>query len=192
MKYFIVLFITVCLFTSCKKDVNACSTYTQISGRETGITSSEIRLKPLRDTLSKYPQLVVYRTQSDQYVNSITCHVYYQDLLIFSDEYGLYQSAGADTLSDFGTKVITPLSISLEPSVNYKDAIKKAKNYVNFDHTCISYQLGLYNVNKWYNLPPNYKLAWKIMDSQKSYIYVIVDAVTNNFILSENGIRWVN
>jgi len=190
MKYILSLMVATLLFSSCKKDINACKDYKEITGREQGVDLASIHLQEFRDTLSKYPQLEVYQSNSDQYSNSINCHVYYQGLLVFSDEYNLFKSSTTSSVTSSGEMLSTPLSISLEPTTSYKDAIQKAKYSVNLDHSCISYQLGLYNLNRWYNMPADYKLAWKIMDSQKSYIYVIVDAVTNSIIIADNGIRY--
>jgi hypothetical protein len=192
MKYLLSVVTFATLFFSCKKDLGVCKDYKEITGREKGVDVSSIQAKEIHDTLLKYPQLQVYQLQSTPYNTSINCRVYYQDLLIFSDDYALFKNLQADTLSSSGSILTSTLSLSLIPSISYKDAIKKARLHVNLDHSCISYQLGLYNRNRWYNLSPDYRLAWKISDSQNPYIYVIVDAANGSVLYSENGVYWVN
>lgn len=190
------IFISVILFSTfmsaCKKDLAVCKDYKEIKGRAGGIDPSTIQSKELRDTLLKYPQLEPYQTQSSQMGTSMNCRVYYQDLLVFSDTYSVFKNNMADTLSVTGTIIKTTLPISLSPKITHEDAIAQAKLYINLDHTCTAYELGLYNKNRWANIAPDYRLAWRISDSQNPYIYVIVDALNKYVLYSDRGIYFID
>ena len=192
MKNIVILVALTAVFFSCKKDLSVCKNYKEINARVSNIVPSDLPIKEMRDTLIRYPQLEVTQVNSNNYVSSMNCNVYYQNLLIFSDQYSIYKYMAADSIQASGTILQSTLALSLEPKVNYEDAVKEARKYINLDHSCISYQLGLYNRNRWMNSPANYRLAWKISDTEKPYIYVIIDAVNNSYIYSESGVYFVN
>jgi hypothetical protein len=193
MRYILTLALVSVFYSSCKKDIKSCKDYQELKGRGQSADLSVITAQEIKDTLAKYPQLVPYLVRNDQYSTGVSCHVYYKDLLIFTDEYYLYKYTDwRDTVTGYGKILNKDPGISIEPQISAMDAIKQAKKSVNFDHTCITYRLGLYNMNpRSETIPANYRLVWKIMDSQKSYIYVITDAVSNQVIIADDGNRWI-
>lgn len=181
------------LFTACKKDINSCKNYKEISGQEQLIDLNTVNAPELIDTLKKYPNLQLYRFETSNSGWVARCNVFYKDFPVFSDTYLLNKSSYTGMLYASDTLRIKTLTISLDPAISSNDAIKIAKRYSNFDHSCISYRLGIYNVNYSSAAPKNYKLVWKIESADK-YPYVIVDANTNQFITSDSGIRtdWID
>jgi hypothetical protein len=182
MKKLLMFVLPLWLFTDCKKDLGACRTYKKITGFEKVTDKNSVTELPLRDTLLKYPQLQLYEfipyNFASVYGWNARCHVFYKDLMIFSDEYNLQLNAGPASymLSTRDTIWTGPASFSLDPAVPYEKAIELAKKYVNFDHTCIAYQLGIYCTNRGAIFKyRNYCLAWKIQ-SDDGNLYVILDA----------------
>lgn len=191
MKYIVCSLVLALGFTACKKDLGACKEYKEAPGRQQLLDPAGIDFKPFRDTLEKYPQLQAVNYRNDAYSKNLSCNIYYKDLLIFSDTYSLYQNTTNDTIRKFGTIPVSPPAVSLSPGISYKDAITNAKRYANFDHSCISYQLGLFNLNYGGNNTPDYRLAWKIMGSGTPEIWVISDAHNNQIFQVSNGRYWV-
>lgn len=187
MKNVTVLCFLIMILTACKKDLKVCKDYKQISGRESKYVTADVPVQQMRDTLLKYPQLEITQLSTNQYVTQVMCNVYYQHLPIFSDFYSMYKNNVLDTLTVSGSILKSDLNLSLQPTVAHTDAIKEGRKYVNFDHSCIAYQLGLYNKNRWQNKSPDYRLAWKISDVQKPYLYVIIDAANKSYLYSEGG-----
>lgn len=179
MKNLIIALLSLALFAGCKKDVHACKEYTELIGREPAANAANA--PELLDTLAKYPQLQLYRFYSDNYSWNATCHVYYGDLPIFSDYYFLSKSTVTGKLSSQDSVFTGPLTISLEPAVSAKDAIKEAKKLQNFDHTCISYRLGLFNLA--YGGGRNYRLVWRI-EGKDGNPFVTVNAVDKSIVQS--------
>ena len=178
MKKLIVLILPLLFFTGCKKDLGACKNYTKLTGFEKVIDKNSVSAPQLRDTLLKYPQLQLLQFNNYSFGWYARCQVYYQDLMIFSDTYNLQLTSGASSweLSTIDTIWTRPLNISLDPVLSKEKAIELAKKYVNFDHTCISYQLGLYCNNRYAIFKyRSYSLAWKIQ-SADGQSYVILDA----------------
>jgi hypothetical protein len=75
--------------------------------------------------------------------------------------------------------------------VSYTEAIKKARYEADFDHTCISYRLGVFNKNMFNGSAPDYRLAWMITGGDNAYPTVIMDAQTNEVLQGRNGRYWV-
>lgn len=178
MKKLIVFILSLCLFTNCKKDLGACKTYKKLTGFEKVIDKNSVDAPQLRDTLLKYPQLQLTEFRSYNFGWYARCQVYYRDLPIFSDVYNLQLNSGASSweLSSTDTIWTKPLNFSLDPAISYEKAIEIAKKYVNFDHTCISYQLGIQSTNRYVIFKyRTYCLAWKIQ-SDDGHSYVILEA----------------
>lgn len=193
MKIGLIPLFILLLLTACKKDLNSCKEYTEKKGRLGGIDISAVTDPAMRDTLAKYPQLEVYQAQNNAVSTSMNCRLYYQNLPVFADEYSLFRNKNVDTLSQFGSILTTSLSISLSPSVKIEDAVKEARHSINLDRSCITYQLGLFNKNRWQSNTPNYRLAWRISDSQSDYLYAIIDAQDNTLLYNEGyGVYWLN
>ncbi|MEO6305093.1 MAG: PepSY domain-containing protein [Bacteroidia bacterium] len=191
MKTIIVIFISIISFTRCKKYVNACKELTELKGKEHLVDLNGINAQELIDTLSRHPELQLYKFETSTTNWVARCNVFYKDLIIFSDTYLLNKGYNTGILYASDTLRPKNITFSLEPSVSYEDAIKAAKKEVNFDHTCISYRLGIYNINaiSGNSKVKNYKLVWKIEGTDK-YPYAIVDANTKQVIVSDDGIRY--
>jgi Zn-dependent metalloprotease len=193
MKIILAVLIPISLFTSCKKDISVCKNYKELSGQEQLIDLNTINALELIDTLAKYPELQLYKFENTGNGWVARCNVFYKGLIIFSDTYLLNKSTSTGTMYASDTLRIKVMPTSLEPTISSDEAIKTAKRNTNYDHTCISYRLGIHNVNYSYSSPKNYKLVWKIEGTDK-YPYTIVDATTNRVIVSDNGIRtgWID
>jgi hypothetical protein len=195
MKELIVFILPLCFLTGCKKDLGSCKSYKKLSGFEKVIDKNTVSEQPLRDTLLKYPQLQLASLSSYNFGWFARCHVFYKDLMIFSDTYDLQLNAGPSSweLSTTDTIWTRPLNFSLDPAISHEKAIELAKKYVNFDHTCIAYQLGLYCTNRYSIFKyRNYCLAWKIQSDDGNY-YIILDA-SQGYPLETRPVRsgWVD
>lgn len=191
MKHIFIL-LAIALAASCKKDLGVCSNYKEIKGREQAADISGLP-QQLKDSLATHPQLVPYSVNLGAYVNGVLCRMYYNDIPVLSGDYSLYKQSGYghDTVMVSGKIPHLDPGFSFDPAVSYKDAVKEAKKYANFDHACIAYQLGIYDLQRYsQSAPGQYRLAWKIMDSEKTYIYVIMDATTNQVLYYGSNI-WV-
>lgn len=184
MKKIIPILFCLALAAGCKKDITTCKNYKQNNNREPNVAFAGA--PELADTLAKYPELQLSRFYSDNYGWNATCRVYYGDLLIFSDYYSLSKVAVTGTLNIPVPVFRGPLAISLEPSVSYEEAIREAKKWQDFDHTCISYRLGLFNIS-YYDQGKDYRLAWRI-EGAKGSPYVVVDAVNKAIVQSSSGV----
>ncbi len=180
-------------FASCKKDVNACKQYKQINKQEQLLDPTAINAPELTDTLKKYPQLQLYKfeTYSNGWV--ARCNMFYNGLILFSQTYSLNKNYSTGAI--YSTDTLRPLNltISLTPSVTYTDAIKKARECCNFDHTCIAYSLGIYNNNLNPAVQKNYRLAWKV-ESDDHNQFAFIDAQSNTLISCSNytAINWID
>lgn len=188
MKTIFVLACCLAALAACKKDLGACRNYNELSSQQGHLVDlNGINAPELLDTLAKYPQLQLYSFNTLSYGWNAQCHLVYQGLLVFSDNYSLFKSAVTGSLTASGTAPFISTAISLEPAVSYKDAIAEAKKHANFDHSCISYQLGLYNINGAdAAVPKNYRLVWKVQ-SETGYPFVILDARDKWLMASSNG-----
>ncbi|MBA3682210.1 MAG: hypothetical protein H0W73_13785 [Bacteroidetes bacterium] len=188
MKTLPVILISIYLFTSCKKDTNACKDYKEISGQKQLVDVSNINAPELIDTLNKHPELQLYsfKTSSTGWV--ARCNIFYKHLIIFTENYLI--NKGYNTGFIYASDTLRPqnISISLEPLISYQDAIKTAKQYINFDHTCISYRLGIYNTDISRRALKSYKLVWKI-EGANHFPYAFIDAESKTVLMMDNGIR---
>lgn len=187
MKTIVALIAMMAVMASCKKDLSVCKEYQEIRGRKSTISPANVPVQQMRDTLLKYPQLEIEQLNVNNFATQVTCNVYYQNLPVFSDFYSMFKSNSADTIVVSGSVLTGSLSLSLNPGITHEAAIKTARNYINLDHSCTAYQLGIYNKNRWLVLAPDYRLAWKISDVQNPYLYVIIDAVDKSYLYSERG-----
>ena len=68
--------------------------------------------------------------------------------------------------------------------------ITTAIQAVDYSKTCVSYRLGIYDLNSGSSFQPkNYKIVWKIQ-GESGYPYVILDANTSQVYLMDDGIRY--
>ena len=187
MKLLFLSLIPLLLYSACKKDVSACKDYKEITGKAHLIDLNTIDAPDFIDTLAKHSQLQAYHFDKSSATLSMDCYVFYKDLPLFSDYYHIVKDRATNQITTLDTIFTGPLAISLEPAISYKDAIKYAKSIMNFDHTCISYRLGLYNINYGNTLNANYKLVWKV-EGEKGFPFVIMDASTKHTFLVSSGI----
>lgn len=193
MKQLIGLLLIALLYTSCKRDLQACRDYKEVKAQESAVDTS-ILPQAMKDTLAKYPQLKPYAVANTGVSSNVRCHIYYKDLFLFNNTYALFENPGGPGIESNGKIPKLDAGFSVVPAVSYWDAIDFAKHYINFDHTCISYELGIYDLSPGVadGRFTSYRLAWKIMDSQKTYIYAIVDAQNKQIIYYNSFNGFVN
>jgi hypothetical protein len=190
-KIFPLILLSILLYTSCRKDPKiepkVCDTYTELTDQNNLIDISPLNgSSKLLDILKQNPTLQVYRIETDQNFYGMFCHVFYKGLKVFSDDYAVFQDNGIILTTD---TIVTNINISLTPSVDYKTAINIAKQNENFNATCISYRLGIFNLNVLSGLhPKNYKLVW-LIQGESGYPYVYLDANTGQVYSSFDGME---
>ena len=177
------------LTASCKKDKIICTKYTELTDRNHLVDISALSGAPeLLDTLAKYPQLQVFRIINDQYTIGMHCNVFYSGVKSFTDDYRLFKSRNDKSIAGWDTIPVN-LTLSLTPSIQFEQAISIAKQKLNYDNTCISYRLGIYDTNSGVSYQPkNYTLTWKIQGDNE-YPYVILDANSGQVYIADDGIR---
>lgn len=192
MKTIIYLLLFVFFISACKKELKGCKGYKEAEAKETSIDPASVDFQPFKDTLNKYANLLrPTHYQTNTLGRNLTCYVYYENLIVFSEFYYLSTYNNMDSIGAQGIAISRLKGISTKPSVSYTDAIKKARYEANFDHTCISYRLGIFNKNKSMASVPDYRLAWMITGEHYSYPTVIMDAQTNQVLQGRNGGYWV-
>lgn len=174
---FLMLFTLVFLLCACGDKQKSCVDYTELTSTEHVVDISVLNQIPnFYDTLAKYPQLQVYRVIDDQYLLGMHCNVFYQNLLIFSDQYSFFHSKTDTSNFTLENDLLDSVSFELTPSLNYMQAIGIAQEHIDFQDECISYRLGILNTNTNKDeLPKNYKLAWRVQ-SENGAKYVTLDA----------------
>lgn len=186
MKY-TACFLLLLVFFSCRKELGSCKNHTELTDRINGIDPSLVTYQPFRDTLAKYPQLVPVNFWSYQNTQSMSCEMYYKGLPVLSGAYALYSSN--NTLVNQGAPVIpTTAVIVTEPGISIDKAVEEARHHINLDYICVNYRLGLFNEGQ--GLVPNYRLAWKIIDSKRPYHFVVLDAADKR-VYQVSGGNWV-
>ncbi len=189
MKNIILILTIVVLQLSCKKDAKICTTYTELSDRSHLVDPITLGDSALIDTLNNRPELQVYKITSDQYGWVVRCNVFYKTLKVFTSQVNFNRRNGGSIVSlnylDFGS-----INFNLTPTISYESAITTSIHAIDFSKTCISYRLGIYDLNSGSSFQPkNYKLVWKIQ-GESGYPYVILDANTLEVYLKDDGIRY--
>jgi Zn-dependent metalloprotease len=186
MKYLFIILISMALFSACKKDVKSCKQYKQLDQKKP-VDTNAIDVPEFKAILVQYPYLQPYEFSSDPYSSVMKCNVFYKGILVM-DQYVIIKSKTTNQVTVMDALQTYNLSLSIDPGISYTDAIKESKRIMNFDHTCISYSLVIFHINRadTYN-PANYMLAWKI-EGTKGYPLVILDANTKEVYSSEDGI----
>lgn len=185
-KAFYLAFIGILLSTACTKEGKDCKTYTELTETNHLIDISPLISTPvLFDTLTKYPQLQVFRIINDSLVLAMHCNVFYDGVILLNGGYALFNAKKQNYFFGSGS-IPTDINISLTPSIPYTEAINLAKQNISFN-TCISYRLGIYNLNVGgSNQLPDYKLAWKIQGEFEKPI-VILDANSGQVYSVDDG-----
>lgn len=188
MKKTIMILFCAALLYGCKKDVNACKDYKQLSGKEELIDVNTIDVPEFKAILLQYPQLQPYRFKNEQGFATMKCKAFYKGLPVFTDYYNVTKNSSPNSVYITDTVKAYNLTVAVEPGVSYMDAIKESRKVMNFDHTCISYCLGIYNINAYRSYSPDkYVLVWKI-EGRNNYPYVVIDAQTRQIYQSVDGI----
>lgn len=195
------LFLFSLALISCSKENKVCLTHPEPSIHHL-ISLSEIEDFPeLLDTLEARAGMLqltkVERSNMEVYDGqlhsiNVRANILYNGLRVFSNEirFTKNQKNGVTEIystNESNNQYIEDLSISLEPTITRKEAIKIAKKEQKFQGNCYTAQLGIYNINANNNLSQDYLLVWKIsyQDSDPS---VLLNAQTGEIIHSSNGI----
>jgi Zn-dependent metalloprotease len=188
MKTLFIMLISVALFSNCKKDVTSCKEYKQLEIQENPIDTNTIDIPEFKALLAQYSCLKPYEFKSDPYSWLMKCNVSYKGIPVLMQQYAIVKSKETNEVKVMDTLRTYDLPLSTEPGISYNDAIKEAKKVMNFDHTCIFYSLGIYEINRsgTYN-PDKFILVWKI-EGAKGYPLVILDANTKRVYVNSDGI----
>jgi len=178
MKRIAIGIIALIFLSTCKKEMKECTRYTQITKYDHLVDISYLKKFPeIYDTITKY-QLQVYRVADDKYQYGFKSYVIYKHLMVFSQQYFLYKGKIDKQFLVIGQPTIDSVSFSLSPTIGYRSAIDLAKSKVNFRQKCISYHLGILDINKGIsNATVDHKLVWKV-EADGGCPYVILDANT--------------
>ncbi|HTK81781.1 MAG TPA: hypothetical protein VL633_05775 [Bacteroidota bacterium] len=177
------------LFMACGSSNNICTTTTELTDRDHLVSLTPLRTAPeLLDTLAKYPQLQVVRLFDDNYTVGVFANVYFDGLLSFTDTYRLYKSKRDGSVSS-PDRIPSPPNLSHNARITYTEAIRKARQVMEFDSLCISYRLGFFATTPGSNIPSKYSLAWKIQGAN-GFPYLILDANSGDVLQRDTGIRY--
>lgn len=187
MKNPFIFLILIVFFSNCRKGVESCKDYQKRDVQENLIDANTIDVPEFRTLLTQHPYLRPYEFNSDYYSWNMRCTVFWKGLPVINDYYVVSKNKITNQVSTSDTLRTYDLPLSTEPGISYTDAIKEAKRVMNFDHTCIFYSLGIYDVGLYgaYN-SSNYALVWKIEGKEK-YPVVIIDARTKQIYTSYTG-----
>jgi hypothetical protein len=164
--------------------------YTEIKDYKHLVDISELTNSPgFSDTLSKYPQLQVFKVINDEYTMGMHCHVFYKGYKIFFEDYRLFKRKVDNSMNGMDV-VTTEINVSTAPALGYKGAIDIAKKTLNFENACIGYRLGFYDINSGTSFQPKeFKLVWMI-EGENGHPFVLLDANTGNVYMKDDGVRY--
>jgi hypothetical protein len=179
MKKLIYILLLLILQSACKKDPKVCNNYTQlITNRNNLADPKATGSQALLDTLAKHPEYQVTQVDVEKYGWMVNGNIFYKNLLIFNCRFMFCSDVNYNVTTLYPLNA-GPFNFSLTPSITYLDAIKFARGQENFSKTCISYRLGIYDINAGQPNPhtSNYKLVW-LVQGDSGYPYVYLDANT--------------
>lgn len=179
-KISILLFSAFITFISCKKTESNCNGNVEIKGSNHLVDLSVLKTVPqMLDSLAKYPNLQAKSIVDDEYITSVTCNYFYNNLIVFGASYTLTKSKKFGYFNCFDYKPKVTLPTNLFQNINNKKALEIAKKEINLEPSCLTSQLGyFYQDISVIEKPSSYKLVWNIKTGSA---YVILDA-TNGFI----------
>ena len=188
MRNIFFLFTILIFLSTCKKDMKVCSTFTELTGRNHLVDISIIKDTPeIYDTLAKY-QLQVRLIVNRDNLFGFKSYVFYKGLRVFNEDYYLYKNKSGNSFVIIGRPTLDSINFSLTPTILSKIAIDIAIKNIDFSKTCISYRLGILNINGGIsNASINRKLVWKIQ-GDGGWPYVILDANTGQVYSKDDGI----
>jgi hypothetical protein len=80
------------------------------------------------------------------------------------------------------------VDFTLTPTLTSSNAIDIAKQNLDYSKSCISYRLGIFDLNSGKGIETkNYKLVWKVQ-GRNEVPYVILDANSGQVYRSHDGI----
>lgn len=174
MKLLIYSVMLLVIATGCKKELDECKQPILVEERPAGLSASTVTYTPFRDTLLKYPELVLLNYWGDQSTQSMNCDVYYGTLPLLSGGYGLYRNTNGQVYQS--GRMPAGLPFSTLPGVSAEDAAKEARKHINLEYACAKCQLGLYDIGLLTNGPPEYRLVWKVSHAKSAVVFVVLDA----------------
>ena len=134
------------------------------------------------DTLTKYPNLQAVSIVDDEYMTSLSCNYFYNNLIVFGANYTLTKSKKFGNFDSYDNTPKINLPTNLIKNIDNKKAIEIAKKEINLEPSCLTSQLGYsYQDTSVVEKPSSYKLVWNIKSGSA---YVIVDA-TNGTVYSK-------
>lgn len=178
--------------SGCKKIT--CLNSTALTDRQHIVNLNLLKNVPeFLDTLKKYPQLQAYELIDNEYAYTLHCYIFVNDLKLFYRSYSLTKGKlyGNKSIYVNNQALGDQISISTKPQITWREAVKIAKDRLDFSKTCIFYRLGYYDLNagnSTTNNSKNYTLAWKINGNDENPPVVIVDANTGLVISAFDGI----
>lgn len=79
------------VLTACKKDEIICNSYTELTDKNHLVDITPLnQASAFNDSLTKYPQLRVYKVINDQYTLGMHCNVFFKGLKVFINSFDLY------------------------------------------------------------------------------------------------------
>lgn len=183
------IFFILIVVISCTKDKVPCQEITELTDQNHLVNIQPLnQASAFNDTLTKYPQLQVYRVIDDQHSIGMHCNVFYHGLKVFSDQYSLFKSKTNNSLFTLEDFIIDTVDFTLTPTLTSSNAIDIAKQNLDYSKSCISYRLGIFDLNSGKGIETkNYKLVWKVQ-GRNEVPYVILDANSGQVYRSHDGI----
>ncbi|MBX3165707.1 MAG: hypothetical protein KF900_14620 [Bacteroidetes bacterium] len=184
--------ILLIVMTACKKDIDVCKEYEEIKRNSNHLVDiNSINNAPeLLDTLQKYQRLRVINFEVYPWGWRATCNIFYKGLPVFSDKYTLANAIHYEGITTSDTNALKPVpDISITPKIPIEEAVKKAKQYINLDHTCTQYELGCFMINSW-TAQRKYVVAWKIRGKDYNLNTIILNAETNNVLATNHYLMY--
>jgi Zn-dependent metalloprotease len=183
----IVLIGLLVFFSSCKKTESNCNGNVEIKGNNHLVDLSVLKTVPqMLDSLAKYPNLQAASIVNDEYMTSVTCNYFYNDLIVFGASYQLTKSKKFGYFDCFDYRPKVTLPTNLVQNIDSKKALEIAKKEINLEPTCLTSQLGYsYQDTSVIEKPSSYKLVWNIKSGSA---YVSVDAGNGNVYSKFDGI----
>ena len=176
MKTKIIVIAIILMQVSCKRDAKVCEKYSELTDRNHVVDPNLIGDQALIDTLSKRPELQLYKIESSQNIKTIKCNVFYRDLKVFSTQYYLHKYSNNPNIYSLNFFDFSSINFSLNPTISHDVAITIAQKNMDYSATCISYRLGIFDINaRLSNLSVNYKLVWQI-EGEHGYPIVTINA----------------
>jgi len=185
----VIIFFVSMVIVSCTKDKVTCLDNTELIDQNHLVDIQPLnQASEFNETLIKYPQLQVYRVIDDQYVIGMHCNVFYQGLIVFSDQYALFKIKSDNSVFSSEDFIVDTVDFSLAPSLTYTNAINTAKQNMDFSKTCVSYRLGIFDLNSGLGIETkDYRLVWKVQ-GENGYPYVVLDANDGQVYREHDGL----